>query len=132
MGFLGGVAWAMLVARICQLYPNAAAGAIVSRFFVILYQWRVPRSLDNQFEIGSTSLFRQWPAPILLTKIEEGPLQVRVWNPKVCGLMFSPSVQSLILLFRNRCIPPTVRIECQSSPPRILQCAQPTTSDHRN
>ncbi|SRR6266851_68359 len=38
-GFLGGVAWAMLVARICQLYPNAVAGAIVSRFFIIMYQW---------------------------------------------------------------------------------------------
>jgi poly(A) polymerase len=40
-GFLGGVAWAMLVARICQLYPNAVSGAIVSRFFIILYQWCV-------------------------------------------------------------------------------------------
>lgn len=40
-GFLGGVAWAMLVARICQLYPNAIAGAIVSRFFIIMYQWCV-------------------------------------------------------------------------------------------
>jgi poly(A) polymerase Pap1 len=40
-GFLGGVAWAMLVARICQLYPNAVAGAIVSRFFIIMYQWLV-------------------------------------------------------------------------------------------
>ena len=40
-GFLGGVAWAMLVARICQLYPNAIAGAIVSRFFIIMYQWLV-------------------------------------------------------------------------------------------
>lgn len=40
-GFLGGVAWAMLVARICQLYPNAVAGAIVSRFFIIMYQWFV-------------------------------------------------------------------------------------------
>ena len=29
----------MLVARICQLYPNAVAGAIVSRFFVIMHQW---------------------------------------------------------------------------------------------
>ena len=38
-GFLGGVAWALLVARICQLYPNAIAGAIVSRFFIIMYQW---------------------------------------------------------------------------------------------
>lgn len=25
----------------------------------------------------------QWPQPILLRPIEEGPLQVRVWNPKV-------------------------------------------------
>jgi poly(A) polymerase len=35
------VAWALLVARICQLYPNAIAGAIVSRFFIIMYQWLV-------------------------------------------------------------------------------------------
>lgn len=25
----------------------------------------------------------QWPAPVLLRPIEEGPLQVPVWNPKV-------------------------------------------------
>ncbi|KAG2013181.1 polymerase, variant 3 [Coprinopsis cinerea AmutBmut pab1-1] len=63
-GFLGGVAWALLVARICQLYPNALAGAIVSRFFIIMYQW-------------------SWPQPVLLKQIEDGPLQVRVWNPKL-------------------------------------------------
>ncbi|KAJ6458363.1 Poly(A) polymerase central domain-containing protein [Mycena vitilis] len=55
-GFLGGVAWALLAARICQLYPRAAAGAVVGR---------------------------QWPQPVLLKQIEEGPLQVRVWNPKL-------------------------------------------------
>lgn len=38
-GFLGGVAWAMLVARVCQLYPNAVAGAVVSRFFIIMHRW---------------------------------------------------------------------------------------------
>ncbi len=64
IGFLGGVAWAMLVARICQLYPNAAAGAIVGRFFIIFGQWN-------------------WPQPVMLRQIEEGPLSVRVWNPKV-------------------------------------------------
>ncbi|CDS11280.1 hypothetical protein LRAMOSA03543 [Lichtheimia ramosa] len=64
MGFLGGVAWAMLVARICQLYPNACAAAIVNRFFRIMYQWK-------------------WPQPVLLKPIEDGPLQVRVWNPKL-------------------------------------------------
>ncbi|KAJ7768150.1 Poly(A) polymerase central domain-containing protein [Mycena maculata] len=57
-GYLGGVAWAMLVARICQLYPNAVAGAIVVRFFTVMSRW-------------------QWPQPVLLKQIEDGPLQVR-------------------------------------------------------
>lgn len=39
MGFLGGVVWAILVARICQLYPNECAGGIISKFFIILQQW---------------------------------------------------------------------------------------------
>lgn len=64
LGFLGGVAWAMLVARICQLYPNEVAGAIVSRFFIILLQWK-------------------WPQPVLLKPIEDGPLPIRVWNPRL-------------------------------------------------
>ncbi|KAF7346830.1 hypothetical protein MSAN_01822100 [Mycena sanguinolenta] len=63
-GYLGGVAWAMLVARISQLYPNAVAGALVHRFFTVLSKW-------------------PWPDPVLLRDIEEGPLQVRVWNPKL-------------------------------------------------
>ncbi|KAF8212706.1 Poly(A) polymerase central domain-containing protein [Mycena galopus ATCC 62051] len=63
-GYLGGVAWAMLVARICQLYPNAVAGALVHRFFTVMSKW-------------------PWPDPVLLKDIEEGPLQVRVWNPKL-------------------------------------------------
>ncbi|KAJ7138839.1 Poly(A) polymerase central domain-containing protein [Mycena filopes] len=63
-GFLGGVAWAMLVARICQLYPNAVAGAIVARFFTVMSKWK-------------------WPQPVLLKQIEQGPLQVRVWNPQL-------------------------------------------------
>jgi len=28
-------------------------------------------------------IFRNWPQPVLLKQIEEGPLNVRVWNPKV-------------------------------------------------
>ncbi|ODQ77243.1 hypothetical protein BABINDRAFT_10388 [Babjeviella inositovora NRRL Y-12698] len=63
-GFPGGVAWAMLVARICQLYPNAVSAIIVSKFFNILVQWN-------------------WPQPVILKPIEDGPLQVRVWNPRL-------------------------------------------------
>ncbi|KXS10687.1 Poly(A) polymerase [Gonapodya prolifera JEL478] len=64
MGFLGGVAWAMLVARVCQLFPNAAAGTILAKFFRIYREWK-------------------WPLPVILKPIEDGPLQVRVWNPKL-------------------------------------------------
>ncbi|KAK6511263.1 polynucleotide adenylyltransferase [Arthrobotrys musiformis] len=63
-GFPGGVAWAMLVARICQLYPSAVSAVIVSKFFRILGQWA-------------------WPQPVLLKPIEDGPLNVRVWNPRL-------------------------------------------------
>lgn len=84
-GFLGGVAWAMLVARICQLYPNAVAGAIVSRFFIIMYQWYVYCVIGYVFVMLSPP--RSWPQPVLLKQIEDGPLPVRVWNPKASGGM---------------------------------------------
>ncbi len=41
MGFFGGVAWAIVVARVCQMFPNAAAGAIVAKFFRIMNEWYV-------------------------------------------------------------------------------------------
>jgi poly(A) polymerase len=64
MGFPGGVAWAMLVARVCQLYPKAASSLIVNKFFHLILRW-------------------PWPQPVLLKDIESGPLPVRVWNPTV-------------------------------------------------
>ena len=65
MAFPGGVAWAMLVARVCQLYPQATGSVIVGKFFRIMSKWA-------------------WPQPVVLKEIESGPLQVRIWNPKVC------------------------------------------------
>ncbi len=41
LGYLGGVSWAMLVARMCQLYPNAAASTIVLKFFFVFEKWYV-------------------------------------------------------------------------------------------
>ena len=39
LGFLGGVSWAMLVARVCQLYPNAAPATLVQKFFLVYSKW---------------------------------------------------------------------------------------------
>ncbi|KAI9280742.1 Poly(A) polymerase central domain-containing protein [Sporodiniella umbellata] len=66
LGFLGGVAWAILVARVCQLYPNASASTVVHQFFHILVHW-------------------SWPSPVMLKVVEDGPAlaALQPWNPKV-------------------------------------------------
>eukprot|EP00036_Acanthoecidae_sp_10tr_P005016 CAMPEP_0182934084 /NCGR_PEP_ID=MMETSP0105_2-20130417/35428_1 /TAXON_ID=81532 ORGANISM="Acanthoeca-like sp., Strain 10tr" /NCGR_SAMPLE_ID=MMETSP0105_2 /ASSEMBLY_ACC=CAM_ASM_000205 /LENGTH=605 /DNA_ID=CAMNT_0025072895 /DNA_START=5 /DNA_END=1822 /DNA_ORIENTATION=- len=38
-GYPGGVAWAIMTARVCQFYPNAAAAMIITKFFMIYKDW---------------------------------------------------------------------------------------------
>ncbi|XP_021947220.1 poly(A) polymerase type 3 isoform X2 [Folsomia candida] len=67
LGYLGGVSWAMLVARTCQLYPNATASTVVQKFFLVFSQWK-------------------WPHPVLLKPMEpasSNALGFPVWDPRV-------------------------------------------------
>ncbi|KAL4704665.1 hypothetical protein ACJJTC_016609 [Scirpophaga incertulas] len=67
LGYLGGVSWAMLVARTCQLYPNAAPATLVNKFFLVFSQWK-------------------WPLPVLLKRpdsINSQYQRFRVWDPRV-------------------------------------------------
>ncbi|OQS04135.1 hypothetical protein THRCLA_20964, partial [Thraustotheca clavata] len=59
LGFLGGINWAILVAKVCQLYPQSLA---------VYHQWT-------------------WPNPILLNLIDEPSpaldTSIPSWNPKL-------------------------------------------------
>lgn len=64
LGYLGGVSWAMLVARTCQLYPNAVAATLIEKFFLVFSQWK-------------------WPLPVLLKQPDNVNLGYPVWDPRV-------------------------------------------------
>ena len=68
LGYLGGVSWAMLVARTCQLYPNAVAATLVHKFFLVFSQWK-------------------WPQPVLLKQPDNVNLGFPVWDPRVGKLL---------------------------------------------
>uniref|UniRef100_A0A1I8JJM1 Poly(A) polymerase n=1 Tax=Macrostomum lignano TaxID=282301 RepID=A0A1I8JJM1_9PLAT len=63
MGFLGGVSWAILLARIAQLYPNAAPNVLIMRFFYVLTRW-------------------DWPKPVELCELTPPNLHFPEWDPR--------------------------------------------------
>uniref|UniRef100_UPI0037E9AF03 poly(A) polymerase type 3-like n=1 Tax=Semicossyphus pulcher TaxID=241346 RepID=UPI0037E9AF03 len=63
LGFLGGISWAIMVARICQVYPNATASTLVNKFFKVYDMW-------------------EWPIPIALKKHEYRVSKLPVWDPR--------------------------------------------------
>lgn len=68
LGYLGGVAWAILTARVCQLYPNAAPSTLLTRFFNLYHQWSWSTTAAS--------------APVLLRSISSNPtLNFKVWSP---------------------------------------------------
>lgn len=64
-GYPGGIAWAIMVARICQLYPRACGATILAKFFNLMHKWN-------------------WPRPVMLKDHDAQEFGLRVWNPAVC------------------------------------------------
>ncbi|XP_060950423.1 poly(A) polymerase type 3-like [Limanda limanda] len=61
LGFLGGVSWAILVARICQVYPNVTASTLVMKFFRVYSMW-------------------EWPIPIRLRVVQDLHYNLPFWD----------------------------------------------------
>jgi len=62
LGLLGGVSCAILVARVCQLYPNALPSVLLRKFFRLYVAW-------------------EWPLPVTLCDIQQVDCQERpVWH----------------------------------------------------
>lgn len=109
LGFLGGVSWAMLVARTCQLYPNAVAATLVHKFFLVFSKWWEFSSCSYNFIFSCSTWwqyftalcqsvvfqyshvllhlsfppYREWPNPVLLKQPEDSNLNLPVWDPRV-------------------------------------------------
>ena len=67
VGYLGGISWAILVAKICQFFPYLAPNRLLEKFFSAFYKWK-------------------WRIPVLLCEIKEpkdSTLPNKQWNPKL-------------------------------------------------
>lgn len=74
LGYPGGVAWALLVARVCQLYPNAAPSTLLSRFFHTWSLWKFGETTPVLIQ-GSASAASE--LPLKLNALDWTPAQSR-------------------------------------------------------
>jgi len=67
LGYLGGIAWSLLVAKVCQLFPNLKESELTIKFFQLFSCWK-------------------WPFPVIIKdypKIDQNnDLFYQNWNPK--------------------------------------------------
>ena len=63
MGYPGGVAWAILVAKVCQLYPKCKANILIRKFFEVYadWDWKNPVQINEiKEDVGFTCPISVW------------------------------------------------------------------------
>lgn len=95
MGYLGGVSWAILTARICQLFPNLNPLAMVQKFFTFYSLWKWPSPLRMESLSCSSSsvdplrIFN--PRQIVSSAKIDNPLTPVASSSVDSALVFGPS-----------------------------------------
>jgi len=62
-GYFGGIAYAICVAKICQMYPSLGPFQTIAKFFHVFAKW-------------------PWPQPVIIKEVEDCNYNLKVWNPK--------------------------------------------------
>ena len=83
LGFPGGVSWAILTARICQLFPRACAAMIVQKFFFVFSQWDWPRPVLLK-RCSSLDFLETWQVMPIITPAD--PAQNSTYNVTASAL----------------------------------------------
>lgn len=77
IGYPGGVAWAILVAKVCKMFPNLKPNKLIKKFFEVFSSWN-------------------WDEPVQINEIKKEVLfscPVEVWKPedKKCFNILTPA-----------------------------------------
>ena len=81
MGYLGGISWAILVAKICQIFPNHHPNKLLAEFFHIFEMWD----------------WRTAPVKIVPMETEKGNSIMTVFTP---GVAFNSTTRINEITFR--------------------------------
>ena len=66
IGYPGGVAWAILVAKVCQMFPKLKPNKLIRKFFNVYANWN-------------------WEEPVKITELKKDvgfKCEIEVWKPK--------------------------------------------------
>ncbi|KAI5181819.1 poly(A) polymerase [Nematocida sp. AWRm80] len=62
-GYPGGVAYALCVAKICQMFPEMGPFGIIAKFFMTFSKWN-------------------WPQPVIIKEVPDCNYNLKIWDPK--------------------------------------------------